>query len=691
MADHLSLLAGLALSALAPEDSLDPADAIIVTARRREEALKDVPIAVSVVRGEMLVERQIHAVKDIAAYTPGLTINSDSVGRAAVSIRGVGTTLIDTVQPGVGLFIDGIYQPATSYLNSPLVDVARVEVLRGPQGTLFGNNTLGGAINIVTRQPGNALEGRIDATRARGDDTRSLSASVSGPIVADRLQVRVGAAYHHQDGFQTNLLAGGDQNPLTQQSVNGTIRALPWDGATFTLNGAYDRVRGGSAAYLGVSGPTDYTQDGRTNQRSLATIRYTGLNGKGEIDLGAIDGTLTAVLAYNRRRQASATDGDYGPVDFIRTDGSSRLTTRTGEVRLDNRWSDSLSTLVGVFASRSILTQTTATRIVPFNRIAQALARTRNETQAIFGTAFLRIDPTIDVSLGLRYDHQRLRGSNAGTAAAYRANKLQPRATLAKRWAPEIMTYASVARGVRGGGQNGPGAPNPIYRGDDVWTYELGTKAATPDRRILVDAAIFYNDYNNFIGQNSLAPSTTGAGFVAVNLNTGHVTSYGAEVEAHLAPTPRWRIDGGLTLLHARITDDDAYFAITRTRVSSDRIIFTPDWNASLAARYTLPLGRDALAFDAGLVAKGSRLGSSLDPAVAPRLSPYYLVNGSVTLRIGARYDIAAFATNLFDERYIESYIDRSALVRAGLGAIAQNLAVQGARRRIGVRGTARF
>src|SRR3569623_610208 len=138
-----------------------PDGEIGVTARQREESLKDVPIAITALTGAELHDRQVNAVKDIAAYTPGLSINSDSVGRAFVSIRGIGTTLIDTVQPGVGIIIDGIYQPNTSYLNSPIVVVACIEVLRGPQGTLFGNNTLGGAINVITRQPGNEWQGRF--------------------------------------------------------------------------------------------------------------------------------------------------------------------------------------------------------------------------------------------------------------------------------------------------------------------------------------------------------------------------------------------------------------------------------------------------------------------------------------------------------------------------------------------------
>jgi iron complex outermembrane receptor protein len=677
-------------TSVATRGDADPSD-IIVTARQREESLKDIPIAVTAISGDAIKQQVILAVKDIAAYAPGLNINSDSVGRAFVSIRGVGTTLIDTVQPGVGIFIDGIYQPNTSYLNSPLVDVSRVEVLRGPQGTLFGNNTLGGAINVVTRQPGNDLEIRADGALARPDDYASISGSVSGAIVQDVLQVRVGAAYHHHDGFQKNLLAGGNSNPLTQKSVNGTVRFIPAEWATFTLNGNYDRVRGGNTPYVGATGPRDYTLDNSSNQLSLATITYKGVSLKGEFDADALNTKITAIAAYNRRNQRAAGDGDFGPVDFLRSTGRSRLTTKTGELRFDTQFSDSISTLIGLFASRSTTATFNTTTIVPLGVTVPAISDSRDERQAIFGTVFVKLSPTVDLAVGGRYDHQKLDVSSATTAPTYKANEFQPRVTLTNKWTSDLMSYASVARGVRGGGQNGPGSPNLIYKGDKVWTYEVGTKITTFDRRLSLDLAAFYNDYDDFIGQNSLAPSTTGAGFVAINLNTGHVTSYGFEAEANFRVTDNWRLRSGLTLLHARITNDDQYFATTGTRVSTDHVIFTPDWNFNIGSTYTVPIKSDALVFDGNLIGKGSRFGSSLDPNVAPKLAAYYLVNGSIAYRMASGIEVAAFATNLFNEKYIESYIDRSALVRAGLAAIARNLALPGDRRRYGVRASLRF
>jgi iron complex outermembrane receptor protein len=256
------------------------------------------------------------------------------------------------------------------------------------------------------------------------------------------------------------------------------------------------------------------------------------------------------------------------------------------------------------------------------------------------------------------------------------------------------MSYASVARGFRGGGQNGPGAPNPIYEGDSVWTYELGSKSVLWDQKLALNAAVFYNDYSDFIGQNALAPSTTGVGFVAINLNTGKVESYGVEFEAHLEATERFRVDAGLTLLHARITDDSQFVATTGYGLPSDKILFTPDWNYNLSGTYKWPLfdGLNSLEFTAGVVGKGERNGSGLAlVTVGPiEMEAYHLVNAAITYRFQS-VDVSLFAANLLDDEYLESYIDKSLLQSAGLGQLSHNVGLQGERRRVGMRATWKF
>jgi iron complex outermembrane recepter protein len=667
---------------------------ITVTARRREESLQDVPIAVTAISGDALEQRQIYSVKDIAAYSPGLNINSDSAGRSFVSIRGIGTTLINTVQPGVGIFLDGIYQPDTSYLNSPIVDVQRIEVLRGPQGTLFGNNTLGGAINVITKQPTDEFEGRVSGAYAGPDNFYSAALSISGPIIPGALQGRLALADHSQDGFERNTVSGFWANPLNDKSANATLRWEAAESAVFTFNGYYNRVYGGSTPYAHVLGPQDYEETVPTNQNSTITLYYKGANLKGVFDVKPLDTTITATMAYDRRDNTSNVDGDFGPVDLLRAQGTEKLQTRTGELRFDTNFTDRISTLIGFFASHETTDSLQVTSIfIPVTLHLPASSSGETNSQAIFGTAFWKFADTWELAGGVRYDHQVLDATTNSTAADYKASEWDGRITLTKHWSTDAMTYASVARGFRGGGQNPPGSPNLIYKGDSVVTSELGTKFQALDHRLSIDADVFYNNYAHFIGQNSLAPSTGGVGFVAINLNSGQVKSYGAELESHFNATHEWRFDAGVTLLHSRIVNQGEYEETTGTSLPGNRILFTPDWNYNLDTSYTFPMvnGRDFLELMVGTVGKGSRTGSSLDPAVSPVLSSYTLINASLTYRM-PHLEFALFGTNLLDRQYFESYIDSSALIRAGLPAgLASDLGLMGDRRRVGIRGKYSF
>jgi iron complex outermembrane receptor protein len=665
---------------------------VVVTARKREESLSDVPIAVTAVTSESLVRQNVLQVRDVAQMAPGLNITTDSPARAFISMRGVGVTIINTVQPGVGIFIDGIYQPNTAYLNSPLVDVERVEVLRGPQGTLFGNNTLGGAINVITRQPSNTWNGRMSATYAGPDNFRSLSGSASGPLIEDVLQFRVGAAYHAHDGFLTNRLAGGDSNTLLQQSINGSLKFMPTPWATFVLNANHDKVAGGNTPYVLASGPTDYSFSLNSNTNRTVDLAYTGVNLKGDFDLDALNTRLTIIGAYNELQNEIRGDGDYGPIDYLYGRTSTNLQTYTGEVRFDTTWSDNISTLVGLFTDRSVNKTAAVTTIVATNTNRPSSGITHIENQAVYGTVFWKFGDGWDIAAGVRWDHQELNASTATTAGVYEADEIDPRVTLTKRWSPDLMTYVSVARGSRGGGQNAPGAPNLIYQGDYVWTYELGSKLTAFNRSLSINADIFYNDYNHFIGPNALAPSTTGAGFVTVNLNAGHVNSYGFEGEVNWNVTSALNLYGSLTLLNARITDDSEFESVAGYSLPGERIPFLPDWNGLIGANYTVPLnGGDDMTFNANLVAKGERTAGSLDPNVEPVLEPYYLANASAVYHHG-EMEFAIFGTNLFDEKYLENYFDKSYLSRAGFtGGLIQNLSIPGDRRRYGVRASVRF
>jgi iron complex outermembrane receptor protein len=387
-------------------------------------------------------------------------------------------------------------------------------------------------------------------------------------------------------------------------------------------------------------------------------------------------------------------DGDYGPVDFLRAEGTGDLETKTAEIRLDTDWNDAVSTLFGVFLSETTNELRSITTLVPLGFSAPGGSDAKSQFQGIFGNVFWKLADTWELAAGLRFDHQKVKISTSPDD--YLANEWEPRLSLTKHWSEQVMTYASIAKGFRGGGTNGPGAPNPIYVGDTVWTYELGTKSALLDQRLALNAAVFYNDYDDFIGQNALAPSTTGPGFVAINLNSGTVESYGAELEAHFDATERFSLDASLTLLHARITDDSQFEETVGYGLPSDHLLFVPDWNYSLGATYSIPLfdGRDRLTFNANVTGKGERVGSGVNlPGLGDlEMEAYSIANAAITYQLPS-VEIALFATNLLDEKYLESYIDHTLLESIGVfpPMLVHNLALQGERRRVGLRATFKF
>ncbi len=675
---------------------------IVVTARKRAETLRDVPIAATAISGNTLTERGINSVREAAALTPGLNIASDGAGRAFVSIRGVGVTLVQSVQPGVGLFINGIYQPNTSYLNNPLLDIDRIEVLRGPQGTLYGKNTLGGAINVITRQPSNAVEARGNLSFAGPDDSILASASVSGPIIRDKLQVRIAAGHRQQDGFLRNPLLSTDASPFKTDSLNGTIRFAPVDDIVLTVNGYYDWVNGANTPYARVTGPTDYSRNVQFNALSRVEYRYRGVNARLETPIDAINSKFTLVGSYDARNGISPdSDADFGPLDIARSAGTDKLRTKTVEARLDTEIGSTLSSLFGLFYSRETTGATDTTRIVPANLTRLTNNATQADTYAAFGTLFWKPTTAWEIALGLRYDHEK-RSANGDVAisvgpvslpptitnAQLKSDQVEPRLSITRHWTPQLMTYASVARGYRGGGFNAPTAPIRTYKGDSAWTYEIGSKYVSPDRVFSLSGDIFYNDYSDYIGLNSIAPAT-GGGLVTVDLNSGDVESYGAELEATLRPVRNWTINGSVTYVHARLTDSTPYTRVTGRTLSSDRLTFQPDFTGNIYSDYTIPLGgTDTLTLTGGVVAKGRRLAGTLNQTTPTFLKGYALVNTAITYRTGP-IELAVFANNLLQKDYFDAYIEKTTLQLAGLPA--SDLGIIGDRRRIGVRLGFRF
>ena len=677
-------------------ESAESIEQVIVTARKRDESLLDVPISISAVSEDMMSRNALRSVADVAPTVPGLNVNSDSVGRAFVSIRGIGTALQAGVQPGVGIFQDGIYVPATSYVNNPTLDVQRIEVLRGPQGTLYGKNTLGGAINIITRPPSENFEGKVFASYSDGNETEEYGARVSGPIIGDAVRAKLAVASRDSNGFFKNKLIGGATDASSSDQANLTV---VWDASAdvrLTLNGYYLDFAGGTTNYNHVSGPTDYRDNMRMNVNGETEFTYQGGSVKLELPLSGLNTRLTAIGAYDARDQSSSTDGDFLSLDVVRSNGTGEDETYTAELRFDTEFSETFSTLIGLYASREESTAITHQLLVPANRVTTTTAERSGDTYSIFGTALWRFAPDWELSMGLRVDEEERDQDSFLTAStapgvvlvdpsrSLDSSEVEPRVSLTRFFGEGRMVYVSAAKGYRGGGFNAASVPAQFstYDGDTVWTYELGGKFSSANGRYVVSSALYYNDYRDFIGQNALIRGP-GGGLVSIDLNLGDVESYGLETEIAANLTDIWTLRGSVTLMHARITDQSGWIAVTGNRLATERLLFQPDWNASLSSDVTVPVGAAEVDWNVSVVGKGSRPGSSFDPVTPSIMEKYTVVNTSLGYRREG-LSVSLFANNLFDEEYFESFIDGSLL--QALGLLNQDLGILGAPRNVGVR-----
>ena len=670
---------------------------VTVTARKRDESLLDVPISITAVSQDAMERNGLRSVADVAATVPGLNINSDSVGRAFVSIRGIGTALQAGVQPGVGVFQDGVYAPQTSYVNNPTLDIQRIEVLRGPQGTLYGKNTLGGAINIITRPPSETFEGKFYAGYTDQDNGQEIGGRIGGPL-GDSVRAKIAVATRDADGFYTNKLIGGKVDESSSDQVDGTVVWDVGEDSRFTVNAYYLDFSGPSTNYNHVNGVTDYRDNVVMNVIGRQDFDYTGANVKFEFPLDSLNTKVTAIAAYDKRDVESVSDGDFLSLDIVRANGTGTDKTYTGELRFDTTFSDTFSTLIGLYASREESDAVSAQTLVPAaNRTVTSFAERNGDTYSIFATGLWKFDEKWELSAGVRLDEENREQDSHLTSTALPpgtvltdphreidSSEVEPRVSLTRFLSKDAMVYGSIAKGYRGGGFNAASVPPQFstYDGDTVWTYELGGKASSSDGRWLVSSAVYYNDYKDFIGQNALAIGP-GGGLVSIDLNLGDVESYGLETEVVAAVNDMWKLSGSVTLMHARITDQSGWLEVTGTPLATDRLLFQPDWNASISSDLTVPVGMGDVSWNIGVVGKGSRPGSSFDPTTASILESYTTVNTSVSYRRGG-LTATVFANNLLDEKYFESFIDGSLL--QALGLLNQDLGMLGTPRKVGLR-----
>jgi len=549
---------------------------IIVTAQRRAERLRDVPLAVSAYSGATLDAQQITTATDLRLVSPSLNFTPSANARGeGFAIRGVGTSIFsDTVEQSVGVVLDGVVLGRSGQATSDLVDVERVEVLRGPQGLLFGKNASAGVISITTRRPQLGKTTLDLAGSYATYDELKTSAVVNLPL-GQTLAFR--AAYSRQtaDGIIYNRLRDEDVNDRNEQIARAKLLFAPNDAFDVLLTGDWQRRRSLCCAWTARSAPptTPFgalsaaagivpsvgNREIAAGARFFQDVDAYGFTGEVNYDLGFA--TLTSITAYRDWENRDNNDPDLLPINVLDINtGNSNLRQLSQEVRLASPAGGTFEYVVGLFyydqKNRTVGNQTgTLGQPVPAGVVFGSIldTTTENESKAAFGQVTIRPFERLKLIGGARYTDEtvdldftqrttpgalpfpgRFVGTFKGQA---KAEDVSWRATAQYDLSDRAMVYATVAEGFKGPGINTLGVTTSVtevIQPEIPTTYEIGSRASFLDNSVNLNVALFKTTYKNFQAQIFDQNVTPGRFRVT---NAGELDTKGLEVELALRPT----------------------------------------------------------------------------------------------------------------------------------------------------------
>ena len=608
---------------------------IIVTAQKREQMLIDVPQSVSVVGGDALERNQAFNFQDYAKLIPGLQISQSNPGEARIVLRGINT---GGVAATVATYIDETpFGSSSGQVNAAILageldtfDVARVEVLRGPQGTLYGASSLSGVVKFVTTAPRFdkfEAKGRASAETVKGGDMSYLGSALINVPIADNAAIRASGFYRTYGGFiDSTGLAGSDvqKNINDSKSYGGRVSGLfePIETLSVRLTAILQNLNSDGANVV-ESDPTSLSTAGRGLTHSqyvpeYTNIRYRLYNGVADLDLGFA--TLTSSTSYSTLKASLRDDqtvfygsalGVYsdaaGPLVDIGIVQQTNVERFTQEVRLASPESTFFEWLVGGYYNheKGAIIQ----RLDVYDRGTFAISpllpqlfdgatTSKYKEYAAFANGTMHFGPQFDLTFGGRYSHNSQYADQFGTGllAPPALNSTSKENVFTWSVAPKFKVsdtgaiYARVAKGFRPGGPNivPPGAPTDIktYDSDSLISYEVGIKAETSDRSFGIDIAAFHIDWKDI----QLYAVINNFG---VNANGGKASSDGVEFTATMRPTRGWDLSVNGAYTKAKLREDTDPAIGGR---DGDRLPFSPKYAISINSDYSWSVGGDAKA-----------------------------------------------------------------------------------------------
>ncbi len=676
---------------------------IVVTARRTEESLQEVPASVSAFSAEQLERIGATDATGLQGAVPNLNIvqGRGSSNATNIYIRGIGQPdALQTFDPAVGFYVDGVYYSRIRGTQMDLLDIERVEVLRGPQGTLYGKNTIGGAYSIITRRPGQDPHGLFQVTVGDYGQLESRI-SASGPIT-DNLAIGGAIFGASRDGYVTNPVTGEDYND--RNAWGGRFQAA-WDVTPdFSLDFSADYAAEDNALTMGQAvstlvsfagatpigivptpaPPYDFTAQATPGLPNSSTMDHSGASLRASWDAGG-NWTINSITAYRALNYDDYVDIDATQFEFgdvfvgVRQDQTSQEFQAIFE-------GDRLTLVSGLFYMRENITshqEAYGDDLVLGYFGQSSFTRTIDDdltttSTAAYANASYAITDRLNFGLGVRYTEEEkhyIRSTSTfwtspgfnTTVAMNRTDTwtdTSPMASLDYQFADNILLYGRVATGFKSGGFNGrannAGEDAP-YAPETVTSYELGLKSDWLNGNLVANAAIFYNEYSDFQARVSGTTDDVPPVLSLTVLNAGQLEISGAELELVYTPTEALRLDAQIGYLDASYGefDDVRFVAFGGSRAFQDPA-FSPEWTARFGAAYEWDLANMGSLTLAGSARFRSEMALAVDNTAVNSNVPiqnlyqddYWLYDASLTWHVNDVFSIALQGRNLGDEVY---------------------------------------
>jgi len=622
---------------------------ITVTAQKQEENVQEVPVSISVLGMGFIEDAGIKAIVDLADYVPNLFMYEQGPGVNLPTMRGISAPT-ETYQVSTGLYVDGAPIITTTGYTIGLLDVERVEVLRGPQGTLYGNGAQAGVINIITRKPGNEFTGQVSAQAgswlsSEADDllvTTSLYAG--GAIVPDKFFWSMSGQFEQKDGYIQNILTGEAENDREDWFGKGNLYWSPTDKLDLSLivsrmdnNADNTTLNMTEAGYASMGYPypgyrkmaSDLPGQFYDTAEDLQTLKA---------DFSFTDElTLTSITANWRSDATWHIDYDFTPYLLSHAKAGIESKRLSEELRL-NYVKGKLKGLVGFYVDDYERRQPFEWESMYPSYQTKSDDEVSANTYAFFGNLTYPVTEKFSVTAGLRYEStdQDFEDKINGVKLDESWDDVTPKLVLDYAITPAAMVYASAAKGFRSGGFNGTYATTDFltYDPEELWSYEVGTKTAFLDNKLVLNAALFYMNISD-MQVNQRIPN--GQSYMT---NAAEATSKGVEIEIIWYPVQGLSLSAGFGYTDVEFDE----FGDAAGDYQGNKNPWAPEYTFNIGAQYRHRSGWYARADVNGV---GEMF---FDKANMYSIDSYVLVNAKLGYE-WERVDMYLYGNNIFDEK----------------------------------------